>query len=346
MIKNLIFIICALFVFETIGFPGKALSETITKSKKSKPTKISSKNNVPFNQDAETCPKNITNDIKSIYSAYVKQKSLLTKNELESTKVFDERIKNICTKKLAGYLKYCDTVAFMSSVVDYNREHFFKYDADNEKLIVSEKHWGFDIERTLANKRTYRASNAYNASAIVKSTTYDVYQIEYDNDVDIDYKIPMSPIEAKEAKKWAEIVMIGKLKYPFIDYKEELHEATISDTDENLDRIHTIHLDLAEVWIVNKKTGKIYYKDIIKYDKATVTQIIKEWSATYIEVLNQSGKSFWIKSDKFEVSVGDTVEYPANKTLWKNVKPDGLSNVTLDEMCYVRKIKVIPKKTE
>lgn len=209
------------------------------------------------------------NSTKKIFNAYLNKLSSFRKSEYESTDEFGSRIENLCDRTLVDEIKFCDTVGFqILKRNEWPNENIFVYDADAQELILSINNTYSDAssatvtDQFVVSRRAYSASNAYNKKVKVIETIYDNYILETDLPYRQTYKISMTPHEAKEMKKWGAVILIGDLEYPFIGYKERHYEPTTSDPYDAKYRIHSIKVKTSELWVVNRKTGKIYLKDI------------------------------------------------------------------------------------
>lgn len=236
---------------------------------------------IEFDINIEKLYEKYINNEYTIYDAYIKNLKELQKDEFESDVDFKSRIESICSRQLTGKLKFCDMVGFLiNKKATYQNDELFVYDANNKELKVSINSTGSDylndrfndyknsieISNKIISEKNYIGSNAYNKKINVSSATFDTYNLVcYMNRyTDLSYEIPMSVDDAKAMKKWGGIVIIGKLRYPFIGYYEQIFEPTISWPNESIFRNHYLALNLSEIWVVNRKTGKIFDRKIIE----------------------------------------------------------------------------------
>ena len=277
------------------GIPSTAVANPNQKDQSKYSNKIVPKDEIPFDDSVGTFSMKKTNSEINIYRAFFDKKGLFTKSEFESSDKFKERLETIYNKSLTGKLTFSSKVGFLSMETTN-----FKYDADKQQITITIPIYGIRDEsvqnqlkykplpekgeyqhftyprsietlKLLTNKRNYTASNAYGAKIRVIATSYNIYQIAMrgnntqlnELNLSLVLTIPMQPSDAIEIKKQGGVVIIGNLEYPFIGYIEDHYDPTITDPTEVSHRTHYLVIEPSEIWIVNKKNGKIYHKETI-----------------------------------------------------------------------------------
>ncbi|MFL6672898.1 MAG: hypothetical protein ACJ8LG_06380 [Massilia sp.] len=200
------------------------------------------------------------------------------KGEFETTAAYNERVAAMSNRAVVGETTLADTVGFVpaSDAVSMLTD---KYDADRGTLNVS-TYWGGGMQMVGTDivtstkltyrpkaHRSYQASNAYGKTVTVESTTYDTCGLAFSNvkygsyvSSRISEEIIMSPEEARAAKGNIAIMYVGNLTSPFrVEFSDYLKPA-IDSPREAAWGGDALVMNLSQIWLFNKETGKVYKK--------------------------------------------------------------------------------------
>ena len=276
--------ITLLIILCCIPVVGSATEKKKSKTKSSA-VKIESEN--PFDTTAQTFSVKSRNKEANLYLALTSKVADYTKGEYETTEDFEARMSKICDKTIAGNLKYCDSVGFLTQ---YDIK--YSYDADEKKLVVGVplKGEAFDTNYVKTGSKKYVGTNAFGAKAKITSSEFLTLAVSMRRDepkpepegndrprrmmkpamyAGVFYRqartltlnVPMSPDEAKDMKNNGGIVIIGKLYKPYTDKYLSHSKPTITEPTEVIDDIRYVVIDPSEIWVVNTKTGKIFSRE-------------------------------------------------------------------------------------
>jgi hypothetical protein len=203
------------------------------------------------------------------------------KGEFETTAAYNERIESLKNTPLAGSTSFGDVVGFVQGADVYSGIDQ-SYDADRGVLKVSDN-WGVStqmvksqlvtsvrLDQKIKHTRTYTASNAYGKKVTVDSTTWDTCGVAFSNLTyysslssgfkRLEESIEMPPDEARSAKGNIALVFVGKLSEPFWSEFHDYSKPTIENPTEMAWTGDSVVMELIQVWIFNRQTGKIYKK--------------------------------------------------------------------------------------
>lgn len=197
------------------------------------------------------------------------------KGEFETSSAYSERIVGLSDTAMIGSTKLSDVVGF----VENSPFLVEKYDADREVLSIR-GYWGSVVQLVgekiflsamvdsePVSSRTYAASNAYGKTVQVKSITSDVCGLAFLNlpylspkKKNIEVALSLPPDEAKEAKGSITVMYVGKLVAPFTMHYVNRSEPKIDSPTEAIWSGDGLVMELSQIWLFNKSTGRIYQK--------------------------------------------------------------------------------------
>jgi protein TonB len=197
------------------------------------------------------------------------------KSEYETTSAYSARMAALAGRKIDGARTMADPVAFM----DPGSDIASTYVADAGHLDVTAKpenvlqtiegasRPGVIVSERLAGARSVVMSNAFGAKVQGTEARRSVCTLAFKNMENFDEQmdavsalIPMTPAEAKAAKQQLAVLYIGTVAPPFVGTYDGFHKATLDDPHQVAWDGDTIVMNLAEVWLFNRATGKVYHK--------------------------------------------------------------------------------------
>ena len=199
----------------------------------------------------------------------------VAKSEFETSASYSDRMNALGSRKLDGARTFAEPLAFVAS--DSMIESM--YVADEGFLDVTAK-WG-DTSQTIAGRRypgsivsersagvnSVTLSNAFGATVRGTESRRTVCTLvfannrSFDEDRDaISALIPMTPAEAKAAKQQLALLYVGTIASPYLGTYVASHTATLDDPHKVTWNGDSLVVNLSEVWLFNRATGKVYKK--------------------------------------------------------------------------------------
>jgi hypothetical protein len=227
----------------------------------------------PVDQAAETLGSNYAgHSCRALATALLAIKPL--KDEYETTAAFNERIAAMSSKSLLGNTTMSDSIGFIPAESYVGS----KYNADAGALEISGRDRSTNvmagkslqqalvIDSELMSEKRYSASNAYGKQVEVLKTEHNVCAIaatsipSFEDPIKFQASVAMSPEDAQAAKGNIETLYVGKLTAPY--WGKYFHATTpkIAVPFEDYSTGDALFMNVNEVWLFNKVTGRIYQK--------------------------------------------------------------------------------------
>lgn len=199
------------------------------------------------------------------------------KDEYETTAAYAERVAAFGAKPIAGSVTVADYVAF---VPDYPLITT-SYDADVGQFRISGSMGAIDglvgsslvlsvvTDSKVLTRSTYIAANAYGRKVEVRKTQLYACAVALPQlrqsyrSAAFDAIVSLSPDEAKVAKENVAILYVGKLAEPYWAKFFFNIEPKIDSPTETTWTGDALVIRDAEVWLFDKRTGRIYQKSKI-----------------------------------------------------------------------------------
>ena len=211
------------------------------------------------------------NSFERVYRATL----ISPKGEYETTAQFEQRVQKIPR----------GIYAFRAE-----NEISSRYDADTGQLVITPEttmiHVGFDfkpdytaymIRSAVVARKDYVGSNAFGATALVKSERVKEYSIVVGRDrrhgSSTDLLLAMTPDEAKKVRGNLKLLYICSTdvpreeQFPSMDMPDlsfdgatgfDSTDATLDDPEERSTYSYSLRVKLLEIWVFDSKSGRIY----------------------------------------------------------------------------------------
>ena len=196
------------------------------------------------------------------------------KDEYETTAAWTERLAGLKDRPLVGTATANDYFGFVP-VESYVGS---KYNADTGTLEIFGRDRSINvmagkslqqtlvINTDLASESHYPASNAYGKQVEVLKTEHNVCAIaatsipSFEDPIKFQASIAMSPDDAMAAKGAIETLYVGKLTAPYWGKYFHATTAKITSPFEDYSTGDALFMNVSEVWLFNKVSGRIYQK--------------------------------------------------------------------------------------
>jgi len=247
----------------------------------------------PFNLEAEILPPNFQgHNLRAIFEELNKRAGE-KRGEFESSVEFQQRIKELNEKPLYGEIHITSLVAFVLSSESLSRNS--SYDADSLAMKVVQPVdilRGASLEENHPPLRTlpwnqsvvdggsYTATNAFGAERVVTKTNsvafdlaFSIFNWTWQSSVKIDkpgpplfedysfqFRFPVNLSIAKETKENLGFLVIGRPTTPYTLSRLNAVKATFAKPTDMLQLYFYLNVDVLELWVFDRKTGKVHYK--------------------------------------------------------------------------------------
>lgn len=233
------------------------------------------------------------NSFERVYRATL----ISPKGEYETTAQFEERVQKIPR----------GVYAFRAE-----NEPTSKYDADTGQLVITPEttmiHVGFDfkpnytaymIRSAVVARKEYVGSNAFGATALVKSERVKEYSIVVGQDrrygSSTDLVLAMTPDEARRVRSSLKVLYVCSTDVPREEQLPSMDmpdlsfdgatgfnstDATLDDPEERSTYLYSLRVKLLEIWVFDSKTGRVYGRFDPAGQPLQATEAATEPSAT------------------------------------------------------------------
>ena len=204
-----------------------------------------------------------------------------TKSEYETTADYKQRLSGMANAPLVGTTALGDLIGFVTTedvysgiTQNYNADlgilMIKKYSTNTSQLIAGQLLMSGLIEQKIKGSRNYLGSNAYGKKVSVSATHWSVCGIAFSNftyqdiltsrSLEIDIAIELSPNDARLAKDNLAVMYVGQLSEPYLGQYTDYSKPTIDLPSEISMSGDAIVIKLAQLWLFNRQTGKVYQK--------------------------------------------------------------------------------------
>lgn len=216
------------------------------------------------------------------------------KSEFETTSQYQARVAAMLAKPLLRGLKGTDDLAIILRPSSHSisgplrkQDDFLtmdfvdtKYDADSQQMSISiptnggefgsDYKWVTGIHRALTYGAPYVGQNAFGVHRLIRKVHTETLELEVgdydwlmpdcsDDGLNKVFSLTVEPGEAREFTENIEIIMIGKLRAPFISHSVDGTEPSLEQLEAtNITRVHRLlHISLDRLIIADARTGAI-----------------------------------------------------------------------------------------
>lgn len=277
------------YLFIALGFLASAPASTSGQRVKKTPTPV-------FSYDWKKIPPTFGgNDFEAIWRVLFNTKSLLEKDEFETTSQFTDRITNRSAIKLGSTLTAADELIFVYRPTEPSPHGLWsEYDADRQVLTITvqtNKHETYKYKsigsdnpkitlfgtETKPHKfekgRSYAAKNSLGAKATVTQYFYSNFYLAITNIADfvgydkgfmsaeINLKLEVPADKARLLKSNLSVLYIADLIHPYYALGgNELQTPTIADPAKTNVLDHYLVARVKAIWIFDRTTGEVLVK--------------------------------------------------------------------------------------
>lgn len=118
------------------------------------------------------------------------------------------------------------------------------------------------------SKRQYTGTNAFGVKTLITAEKIESFGVAISKKAGspldrqtLTYSLNFEPAEAKEVFPFISVIVIGKPATPLVKQDTYYSSATINDPFEMSRIFKVIELANAQIWVINKSTGAVLWKD-------------------------------------------------------------------------------------
>jgi len=199
----------------------------------------------------------------------------VAKSEFETSAAYRDRIHALAGRKLDGTRSFAEPLAFVQS--DGTIESTY---AADEAVLNMRVTWGATIQtiggeyyggsivsaRSLGSDKV-TLSNAFGAKVRGTESTWTACTLAFANNRLLDHprneiavSVPMTAAEARAAKQQLALLYVGTVAAPYLGSYTAYSKATMSNPHTTAWGGDSVVLNLSEIWLFNRATGKVYQK--------------------------------------------------------------------------------------
>lgn len=245
-------------------------------SKSAKQISLSQFDQHPFNPNTESLPPAYKGHSCEFITARLRVKKTL-KDEFETTSAYESRVATLAAEPLYSDVSAQSIMAFVPS----NPLLTATYDADTQTMLVDYSPLGGSIRRDsstfikstmitteLLEKSTYFGSNSFGSKVSVTRYRARACAVAWTNvfsfgsikELPKSFSFTVPAQEAKSAKDSLAVLFVAQPKAPFYAEYSDYAKPTIDHPTELVYSGDSLLADALEVWIFDKRTGKVFIK--------------------------------------------------------------------------------------
>jgi len=197
--------------------------------------------------------------------------NFFVKDEFETSEQYNKRMVEYSSTVFTGTTKLNDLVAFVTAF-----RPDVSYDADTQVVSISPVTRFLDNSDRIRDREGitlttrppeysyYTASTAFGVKRKIRHASYVSVDAALENGLQTDFEFNLSPHKAKAAKDHGHLVLVGFLEPPFNGISKNETTATIDNPFEETDLVLCLLFRVTQIWLINDKSGEVYYKYIIQ----------------------------------------------------------------------------------